>query len=178
MRGAKALVELAGQPLILRPLAAMRAALGDVVVVAKCDTVLPFMPTVAIWLEPPQPSHPLVGIVHALRCAGSRAVLVCPADLPFVTPAALLALARADAGDAPAVIAACGGVAQPLLGRYEPSCAALLAPAAREGRAAMRAVVATLGARELELDEAELFNVNTPADLAQAEARLAAASRR
>ncbi len=170
--GDKALVSLAGQPLILRPLAAMRAVLTDVAVVAKPDSELPDLAGTPVWSEPAQPSHPLVGIVHALRLAGGRAVLVCAADLPFVTPATLRMLAGADAGGAPAVVAAVDGVAQPLLGRYEPGCAALLQTAAHEGRVAMRAVVGAIGARELEVDALELFNVNTPEDLRRAEARL------
>jgi molybdopterin-guanine dinucleotide biosynthesis protein A len=170
--GDKALASLAGQPLILRPLAAMRAVLTDVVVVAKPDTALPDLAGTAVWSEPSEPSHPLVGIVHALRLAGGRAVLVCAADLPFVTPATLTTLAGADAGDAPAVIAAVGGEAQPLLGRYEAASAALLQSAAEEGRVAMRTVVAALGAVKLEFDAGELFNVNTPEDLQRAEAWL------
>ncbi|MGB9184144.1 MAG: molybdenum cofactor guanylyltransferase [Solirubrobacteraceae bacterium] len=170
--GDKALVSLAGQALILRPLAAMQAVLTDVAVVAKPDTALPALAGIPVWSEAAEPSHPLVGIVHALALAGGRAVLVCPADLPFVTAASLRALAGADAGTAPAVIAAVDGVAQPLLGRYEPGCAALLEPLAREGRVAMRAAVAQLGARQFELDALELFNVNTPEDLRRAEARV------
>jgi molybdenum cofactor guanylyltransferase len=170
--GDKALVSLAGRPLIVRPLAAMRAVLTDVAVIAKPDTALPDLGGIPVWSEPAEPSHPLVGIVHALRLAGGRAVLVCAADLPFVTPATLRALAGADAGAAPAVIAAVDGVTQPLLGRYEPGCAALLEPIARDGRVAMRAVVGALGAREFELDALELFNVNTPEDLRRAEARV------
>ncbi len=170
--GDKAVISLAGQPLIRWPLAAMRAALTDVAVIAKPDTALPDLAGIPVWSEPAEPSHPLVGIVHALRLASGRAVLVCPADLPFVTPATLRALAGADAGDAPAVIAAVDGLVQPLLGRYEPECAALLALAAQEGREAMRAVVADLGARELEFDAFELFNVNTPEELRRAEARV------
>ncbi len=169
--GRKALVSLAGQPLILRPVAAMRAVLTDVAVVAKPDTALPDLAGIPVWSEPAEPSHPLVGIVHALRLAGGRAVLVCAADLPFVTPATLRALAAADAGGARAVIAAVDGVTQPLLGRYEPGCMAQLETAI-EGRVAMRAVVAALGARPFELDARELFNVNTPEDLRRAEARM------
>lgn len=170
--GAKALATLDGRPLILAPLAAMRAALADVVVVAKRDTELPSLPQTPVWTEPDEPSHPLVGIVHALDCAGGRSVLVCAADLPFVTPATLRALALAPAGGASAVLASVDGAVQPLLGRYEPECAARLAPAASEGRLAMRTVVAELGARPLEVCAEELFNVNTSTDLRTAQARL------
>ena len=42
--GSKAVVQLAGQPLITYPLEAVRTALGDVAVVAKADTQLPSLP--------------------------------------------------------------------------------------------------------------------------------------
>jgi molybdopterin-guanine dinucleotide biosynthesis protein A len=45
-------------------------------------------------IEPDAPSSPLLGIVEALALAGDRPVLVCPADLPFVTPDPLDADAR------------------------------------------------------------------------------------
>ncbi|HEY5188801.1 MAG TPA: molybdenum cofactor guanylyltransferase [Solirubrobacteraceae bacterium] len=171
--GSKATVELGGRPLIMWPLAAMRAAVADVAVVAKPDTQLPDLDGVAVWREPGQPSHPLVGIVHALARSGGRSVLVCAADLPFVTPAALRRLAGAEAGDAPAVIAAHDGAAHPLLGRYEPACARLLVAAADEGSLPMRRVLSAIGARELECDEHTLFNINTPQDLERAQAHLA-----
>jgi molybdopterin-guanine dinucleotide biosynthesis protein A len=120
--GDKAVAVLGGRPLITHPLAAMRAVLAEVAIVAKHDTALPDgLGGVAVWIEPDEPRHPLLGIVHALRCARGRAVLVCAADLPFVTAGALRALATADAGGAPAVLAEGPDGTQPLLGRYEPA---------------------------------------------------------
>lgn len=179
--GGKAIVELAGRPLIAYPLAALRAALGEaatVAVVAKRDTELPPLPGVVVWREPDRPRHPLVGIVHALRCANGCPVLVCPADLPFITPVALAELARADPGRSPAVVltAADGGL-QPLVGCYQPAARALLAPAAATGVAPVRQVVAALKPQLLRVDDAQLlFNVNSPDDLAIAEALLAPGS--
>ena len=175
--GDKALAMLGGRPLIAHPLAAMRGALTDVVIVAKSDTVLPGaaeLQRTVVWVEPDRPRHPLVGIVHALRAAAGRPVVACAADLPFVTAEALRALATADAGDAPAVLATTAqGSIQPLLGRYEPAAAALLGPAARAGVAAMRDVVAALHARLLAIEDPwVLFNVNSPEDLREAEDRL------
>jgi molybdopterin-guanine dinucleotide biosynthesis protein A len=172
--GDKAVAELGGRPLIAHPLAAMRAVLAEVAVVAKRDTALPEgLDGVAVWIEPDEPRHPLLGIVHALRCARGRAVLVCAADLPFVTAGALRALVAADAAGAPAVLVEGPDGTQPLLGRYEPGAAALLEPAARAGTASVRAVVAALGPRLLTLkDPGVLFNVNSPEDLRIAEDRL------
>ena len=176
--GDKAVTALGGRPLIAYPLAAMRAAVANVAIVAKADTLLPGpeqLDGAEVWIEPPQPRHPLVGILHALRAARGRAVLVCASDMPLVTAAALRALAVADAGPAPAVLACSpDGAMQPLLGRYEPAAAALLERAAGEAAAPVRAAVAAIGPRLVALDDPViLFNVNSPGDLIRAEAILA-----
>jgi molybdenum cofactor guanylyltransferase len=179
--GDKAIVSLAAQPMVSYPVVALRAVLADVRVVAKPGTALPALPAldgVEIWTEPAEPHHPLVGIVEALRRATPRAVLVCAADMPFLTPAAVSALAYADAGGAPAVVAERGGGLEPLLARYEQSALALLAPAAAEGRAPVREVVAALRPCRLEMDAEVLFNVNSPEDLERAEGILRARQRR
>jgi molybdopterin-guanine dinucleotide biosynthesis protein A len=179
--GSKAVVRLGGRPLILYPARTMSGVVGDVTIVAKSDTVLPAaeeLDGIQVLTEPDEPRHPLVGIVHALAAAGGRPVLICAGDMPFVTAAALAELARADPGGAPAVIAAGADGSQPLLGCYQPEAAPLLAAAAREATASMRATVAALGPRMVELsDPWALFNVNSAEDLARAEARLAAITR-
>ena len=168
--GAKALVALAGRPLIEYPLRAMSAAVGEVAVVAKADTPLPELPGIEIWIEPDEPRHPLVGIVHALQRAAGRPVLVCAADMPFITTEALAALAGADAGRAPAVIATSDGGLQPQLGRYEPAAAELLAGFVAVPHTPLRVAVTTIGPALLELPDRVLaFNVNTPDDLSYAE---------
>jgi molybdenum cofactor guanylyltransferase len=164
--GDKAIVELHGKPLICYPLEAAREALEDVVIVAKPGTRLPDLPGVSVWLEPAAPLHPLVGITQALALADGRPVVVCAADLPFVTAGLLRRLAAADPGRAPAVLAAAGGAAQPLLGCYQPRALELLAPAARAASAPVREAVAAIDPVTLEVDDPEeLFNVNGPDDL-------------
>jgi molybdopterin-guanine dinucleotide biosynthesis protein A len=180
MGGEKAVVTLAGRPLIAYPLAAMSAVVRDLTIVAKVDTVLPAageLGAVRVVREPSEPRHPLVGIVHALRAAAGRPVLVCAADLPFLTADVLRELAQADPCGAPAVIAAgAGGALQPLLGCYRPEAAPLLEPAAREAVAPVRAAVAAIAPRRLEVPADVLFNVNSPEDLARAEELVAAAA--
>jgi molybdenum cofactor guanylyltransferase len=176
--GAKATTELAGRPLIEYPLRALAAVLAEVRVVAKADTALPEdLAGADVWLEPDEPRHPLVGIVHALRTAAPRAVLVCAADMPLLTSEVLSRLASADAGGAAAVLASRDGSSlEPLLGRYEPPALAPLAGAAGAaiaGREPLRAVVARLSPRLLEVDPGVLFNVNTREELARAQGRLA-----
>jgi molybdopterin-guanine dinucleotide biosynthesis protein A len=84
MGASKAAVELAGAPLIERPLRSMRAAGLEVVVVAKAATDLPVV-DVPVWMEPDEPLHPLTGIVAALE-QGGRPLVVCGCDMPFVSP--------------------------------------------------------------------------------------------
>jgi molybdopterin-guanine dinucleotide biosynthesis protein A len=89
--GDKALVQLAGKPLISYPVAAAKAAGLDVVVVAKRSTNLPRL-TTQLLLEPDEPTHPLLGIITALE--RYPAIIALPCDMPFVEPTALTALAE------------------------------------------------------------------------------------
>ncbi|HEY3727005.1 MAG TPA: NTP transferase domain-containing protein [Solirubrobacteraceae bacterium] len=167
--GGKPQIELAGQPLIGYPVQALQSVLAEVRVLAKPDTALPALPGVEVWTEPAEPRHPLVGIVQALRLAAPRPVLMAAADMPLLTAAAVAELAYAEPAGAPAVVAARDGALEPLLGRYEPSALALLEPAARQAREPLRAAVAAIGPRLIELAPELLFNVNTAEDLARAE---------
>jgi molybdopterin-guanine dinucleotide biosynthesis protein A len=176
--GDKAVVSLAGRPLLSYPVRAMLEALDHVVVVAKPSTVLPPLGDVVVWEEPEQPSHPLVGIAEALRRADGGWVLVCAGDMPFVPVALLVSLAaRADRGlEGPGAIVTTSarGALQPLLGCYGPSCLDALATAAREAVAPARAVVEALGPLLVPVsDPRALFNVNSAEDLREAEALLA-----
>jgi molybdenum cofactor guanylyltransferase len=170
--GSKAVVQLAGQPLISYPLEAVRTALSDVAVIAKADTQLPSLPGVTVWVEPDSPRHPVVGIVQALALAEGRSVVVCASDLPFVTPELIYRLATADLGKSPAVVACCGTDVQPLLGCFAPRAIDPL----RSGlpaEAPVRELVASLHPRMLEVGDPELlFNINSPEDLLHAAAIL------
>jgi molybdopterin-guanine dinucleotide biosynthesis protein A len=128
---------------------------------------------VAVWIEPERPSHPLVGITHALALAGGRPVLVCGADLPFVTPELIRRLIRADPGRAPAVVASARGAMNPLLGCYQPRALDLLSREARAPVAPLAETVAAIDPILLEADDPmELFDVDTPDDLLLATAML------
>jgi molybdopterin-guanine dinucleotide biosynthesis protein A len=170
--GSKAVVQLAGQPLITYPLDAVRTALGDVAVIAKADTELPSLPGVTVWVEPDSPRHPVLGIIQALALADGRSVVVCAVDLPFVTPELIYRLATADLGRVPAVVACRGTDVQPLLGCYAPRALEPL----RTGLPAdppVRELVASLQPRMLDVGDHELlFNINSPEDLLHAAAIL------
>ncbi len=169
--GSKAGVPLAGRPLASYPVAALSAVCERVAVVCKPDTELPELEAER-WDEPAEPRHPLTGIVHALETAGAP-VLVCAADMPFVTADACRTLLAA-AGTAPAVVAVADGVLQPALGLYAP--AALEVLRAAEPDAPLTRTVEALGPGRVALPGALVVSVNTVEELAAAEALLSAGS--
>ena len=173
--GDKATATLAGRPLISYPLAVLGAVLAEVVVVAKAATRLPPLDGVEVWIEPQRPQHPVIGIVEALRRADGRTVLVCACDMPLLDAATVSALAHLDPRGASAVVANSAHGLQPLLGCYFADALQPLAAAAGAGaaQAPLREIVARLQPRLLEVSEDILFNVNSPEDLASAEAALA-----
>jgi molybdopterin-guanine dinucleotide biosynthesis protein A len=171
--GAKATVELQGRPLICYPLGVLGSVLAEVVVIAKSDTALPSLPGVTVWVEAQATYHPLVGIVGAIGLAGGQPVLICAADLPFVTEEVVRALLDTELEGAPAVIASSGGRMQPLLGRYQPDVVELLGKTEIGPELRVQEAIAALGPRILEIEDPDvLFNVNTPDDLLQAAAML------
>jgi molybdenum cofactor guanylyltransferase len=161
MGAPKPLAQLGGAPLIERPLAAARDAGLDAVVVAKAGTPLP--DGLTVWREPDEPFHPLLGVVTALERAGGPVVAVA-CDQPFV-PAALLA--RLAHGNEAAVEA--DGRIEPFPARYEPAWLPELR-AALEREASMRKTLEALGPATMEWDAAALRSVDTPEQLAEANA--------
>lgn len=121
-----------------------------------------------VWVEPDEPVHPMLGVCEALALAGGRAVLVCPLDMPFISPRLLGALALAEPERSAAVVASCHGVARPLVGRYGPAATSLLSAAAHD-QVPLERVVGMLDPMLVDVeDELELFDVDTPDDLLQA----------
>jgi molybdopterin-guanine dinucleotide biosynthesis protein A len=171
--GEKATVELHGKPLICYPLEPLAQVLGKVAILCKTSTRLPAISGATVWIEPERPRHPLVGITQALALAGGRPVLVCAADLPFVTPELIRRLVRADPGRAPAVVACAQGAMNPLLGCYQPRALQLLAGPARTATDPLLETIATIEPVLLEADDPEeLFDVDTPDDLLLAAAMI------
>jgi molybdenum cofactor guanylyltransferase len=165
----KPAVELAGRPLISYPASALAAVCSPVAVVCKRSTSLPELPGVERWDEPDEPRHPLAGIVHALETAGGP-VLVCAADMPFVTADACRSLLQAGQGSE-AVVATAEGALQPVFGLYAQS--SLDALRAAPADAPLTATVEALDPVRVALPAALVRSVNTPADLAEAQELLA-----
>lgn len=172
MGSPKALVELAGRPLVARIVATVGSAGLEPVVVAKPDSPLPKLDC-RVLSEPSEPRHPLSGLVAALNASAGRGVVAIGCDMPLV-PARLLSwLAQLEEE-----VAVCevGGRLEPLLGRYSPVATEILA-AARDADAPLRDAVAALDPFVITEDRIArfgdprriLFNVNSPQDLAEAE---------
>jgi molybdopterin-guanine dinucleotide biosynthesis protein A len=167
MGAPKATAMLGGRPLIAYPLDALRAVCERVVVVAKRDTELP--PDLGRWDEPDDPRHPIAGITHALERARTP-IVVCAADMPFVTPDVLRLIAADLRPGLKAAAAFCEGRLEPLLAAYAPEALGGLAQAAPDEP--LRRTVESLVPVLVDVPRDVVFNVNTPDDLAEAERRL------
>jgi molybdopterin-guanine dinucleotide biosynthesis protein A len=168
MGGGKPARELAGRPLIAWPAAALGEACSRVVVVAKAGVELPSLPGVERWDEPEDRQHPALGIAYALERAG-QPVLVCAADMPFVTAEACGALIAA-LGEAVAAVGVADGVLQPVFAAYAPAAAGALRSAPPD--AALTRTVDALGPILVEVPAHVVRSVDTEEDLARAEAEL------
>ena len=163
--GDKAVVELASRPLLLYPLDALRAVTPEVAVVAKRETALPSLAGEAnVWVEPDEPRHPLTGIVHALRLAAGRPVLVVAADMVLLDEHTLLTLLATPLEGAPAVVPRVDGRIEPLCAFY--TAEALDALDGFDPGARVTDAVLALAPRLVDFEDATPFlNVNAPEDL-------------
>jgi molybdopterin-guanine dinucleotide biosynthesis protein A len=168
----KAVVELAGRPLVARVVSTVGSAGLEPLVVAKPDSPLPPLDC-RVLSEPTEPRHPLTGLLAALGASAGRGVVAVACDMPLVPAKFLSWLAQLEA---PAAVCEVGGRLEPLLGRYSPESALVLADALERG-ASMREAVAALSPHVVgEQDIARfgdperiVFNVNSPEDLRAAE---------
>ena len=102
---------------------------------------------------------PLVGIVGGLRAARTDVCVFLPVDLPLVTPQLVQALGEACEE---AAVPQTG----PLPGAYARSTLAVLERRLAAGELSLREALAELATVTVELDPAQLLNVNAPEELA------------
>jgi molybdenum cofactor guanylyltransferase len=167
--GPKATVLLGGRPLIDYPLAVLGRVCERVAVVCKADTDLPPLRGAERWDEPDDRHHPAAGIMHALERAGEP-ILVCGADMPFVTDEVCALVAGELQPGMKAAAAFCEGRLQPLLAAYAPEALEVLRtmppdePLTRTLESLMPVLV--------DVEPEVVFNVNTPEELDEAVARV------
>ncbi len=167
----KALLPLGGEPLLARVQARIAPQVRRVAVAANGDPArlapfgLPVLPDA-------ERLGPLSGILSGLVWAaagGADAVLSCPVDAPFV-PADLAA--RLAAGGTGPAVAVAGGRLHHATALWPVALAAPLAAFLASGaKPRIADFAAAHGVREVAFADARAFvNLNTPADLARAEA--------
>jgi len=171
----KALLPLAGQPLLAHVLARVAPQVATMAVSANGEAARLAGFGLPVLADAPgcAGEGPLAGVLAGLNWAaatGAERLLVVPCDTPFL-PADLAArLAAAPA----AAFAAAGGRDHASVALWRVADRAALAALFAGGERRLRAALA--GAARVEFAAPEAFaNINTAADLAQAEARLAEA---
>ncbi len=152
----KATVQLDGQTLVERAVAALAPHCRRVVVVGRPEIPLP-VPSVD---DRPGPDCPLNALATGLAALEADEVLVLACDLPGASPV----LARLVA--APSVAVDPDGRAQPLCARY-PRAAALAAADSllAQGTCRLLPLLGILAATPVPASAAELHNVTVAADL-------------
>lgn len=173
----KAFLLLAGQPLMAHVLARIAPQVAALAISANGDAARFTRFGLPVLADAPGRAGegPLAGVLAGLDWAaaeGAERLLVVAVDTPFL-PADLVARLAAVPGPA---FAAAGGRDHPSVALWQVADRAALAQLFASGERRLRAALA--GATRVEFAAPEAFsNINTPADLASAEARLAGASR-
>lgn len=166
---------LAGRTLLARARVTLEALADVVVVSAPLELDLPSAGASRV-ADAAGAEGPLAGLVAALTSQPFERAVVLAVDLPFASVAALRALGMQMGSQVDVVLAAPGGIPQPLAAWYAPSAVVPLAAALDAGERSVTRAVSRLRARVLGREalvdmpdgEAAYFNLNTPADLAEA----------
>jgi molybdopterin-guanine dinucleotide biosynthesis protein A len=177
----KAMIEIAGLPMVSRIVSTVGSAGLEPVVVAKPDSPLPRLDC-RVLVEPAEPRHPLTGLLAALNTSAGRGVVAIACDMPLVPARLLTWLAELEEE-----VAVCevDGRLEPLLGRYSPTIADRLAARLTEGAALGDAIGAfdpyIVGEDKIARfgdPKSIVFNVNAPGDVERAEGLLKQTGRR
>lgn len=174
MQRDKAVLPVAGVPMVERVAAALRQVAHELIVVGRHGTLagIPCVPDRA-----GAPRGPLAGLATALEVAGDRHVLLLAVDQPLVRPATLRQLAdRVRPGRA--VVPLAGGTRQVTCAAYPAEWAA---EAAGETSGSIQSLLDRLPFTAIPEGEWQAWgedgrswlSVDSPADLARAEAVLA-----
>jgi molybdopterin-guanine dinucleotide biosynthesis protein A len=121
---------LDGRPLASYPAEALRGVCETVALLCAPGARLPELPGTERWEVRGDGGNPLGAVAEALERAAAP-VLVCAADMPYVTPDACRTL-LGSAGSSPAVVATAAGELEPAFGLYAPAAADALRSGAVE----------------------------------------------
>jgi molybdopterin-guanine dinucleotide biosynthesis protein A len=186
----KATLSLGGLPLLEHVVRAVRALVSEIVVVAAADQEIALDVDAGVPLrvvhDRVRGAGPLPAVALGLEVVDAEAAFALACDAPFVRPDVLRYLAGRLEPEDTGAVPEWEGRLQPLVALYRPALAIELANLSARGEARLQAVadlpgVVVVADHELRgLDPAgDSFRaLNTPADLAAAEALLAARSER
>jgi molybdopterin-guanine dinucleotide biosynthesis protein A len=170
----KAHVRLRGRAMIAYPAAALRASATELAIVGDAEAAR-MLGAVALRDPPDLPFRgPLCGVLAALEWAhglGADWVALAPCDTPMLGRD-IVARLIAAAGEAACAAAATSRGPEALLSVWRPSLHAALRDAMRAQHPPVRDVLRAFGAALLRVPDEEAANVNTPEELAAAEAVL------
>ena len=168
---------LGGARLLDRAVTAARTAASPVILVVRNpDQAKGFVGTIV--LDAPGIEGPLAGLLAALTWAadvGATRVLTLPCDMPFLPSDLCTRLDRALTPDLGVAVAASGGRLHPVCGLWRTSAAGTLVQRAQQGRLSLHGLSEAVGRAVVDWPVAAgdpFININTAADLAEAEAAL------
>ncbi len=187
MGAEKAFVILAGRPLIAHVLERFGPQVARAYLNAKedADRFRAFGRPVVV--DPPgrRGAGPLAGISAALRIASAQGfawLASAPCDAPFLPLDLVARLSARIAEGAPAAVAVSSRGLEPMCALWPAGAVERVEAALAAGRASPRSVLTEMGAVpvlfEAEAGQDPFANLNSPADLAAAEAALAGAQER
>jgi molybdopterin-guanine dinucleotide biosynthesis protein A len=171
----KAFVELGGQRLIDRVAARLAPQCAALAVSAADPAAFAGLGLPVLADPVPGYAGPLAGVLAALDWAAARGdgvVATAPVDTPFLSPDLVARLAAAATAGRPAVAADAAGGWHPALAVWPVGLRAALAAALAAGQRRAADFARAQGAVAVTFAAGSLANLNTPADLAAAEARL------
>ncbi len=175
----KALISLAGQPLVSRVVEALQPLTSEILLVTNDPAAYRFLNLPMVPDEEPG-QGPLMGLYSGLRAAPGDLALAIAVDMPFLSPD-ILGLLLSLASDVDVVIPRAFGRLHPLCAVYRrATCLPAIETALRQGQRRLIAfhplvkvrVVEEPLLREMSPDLRALMNVNTPEELARARALL------
>jgi molybdenum cofactor guanylyltransferase len=175
----KALLVIAGEPLVMRTARMVESAAGETTVVGNPEAyrALGLHAASDDWPS----AGPLGGIATALGATKASWNLVVACDLPYLTPAWLnYVIARARASQADAVMAMNARGAEPLCAMYHKRCEPALRMELERGtrkltdalQAILVEMIAPLEWKAFDSGGLLFKNMNSPADYDEARARL------
>lgn len=175
--GRKPLIRLGSQTLIERAFARAQAWSSQIVVAVRSPAQIGPLPFPSI-LDDPAIAGPLAALAAALRWAeqvGADALLTMPCDMPFL-PDDLAQRLGIALGDHAAALTSSGGRLHPVCGLWRPRALRAIPAYCETGRRSLHGFAEHVGfvAVDWPTDPADpFFNINSPADLAEAEHMLA-----